>query len=228
MEAKDRLIVALDLQDRYDIHTLARRLIGEVGMVKVGLEAFTACGPDLVRELHNIGLKVFLDLKLHDIPRTAGAAAKRLGKLGVEMLTVHASGGGNMVRAVRNNVPPETKVIAVTVLTSLDSSMLHDMGFLNSVKHAAYRLAYNIRRAGADGLVCSTWELNSLRSLGGVRVVPGIRPAGPNADDQRRISSPAEAVREGADWIVVGRPILQAESPVAAARAIVHEIQQVE
>ena len=228
----ERLIIALDLPNRADVVAMARQLRGEVGMVKIGLEAFVAHGPDLVREIRDLGLDIFLDLKLHDIPRTAGAAAAQTARLGVRLLTVHAAGGEEMVRAVRQEASPDTQVIAVTVLTSLDDAAVHSLGFPQGTIAFSQRLGEVARQGGADGLVCSAHELAVLATLGGSRVVPGVRPSAgsstPPGDDQKRVATPTEAVRAGATWLVVGRPVLQAPNPVDAARAIVAELSRIE
>ncbi len=229
---RDRqLIVALDVPERTEVIRLGRLLAPHVAMLKVGLEAFVAFGPDLVRELLAEGAEVFLDLKLHDIPRTAGAAARSLRGLGVRLLTVHVAGGPAMVRAVRDSLPDSTHVIAVTVLTSLDDHEVRRLGFGDSARTMAMTLGELALAEGADGLVSSAHELAVLAHLGGLRVVPGIRPqmlsgasAKPQNDDQRRVATPREAIRAGASWIVVGRPVVAAPDPVAAVRAINDEI----
>lgn len=217
---RDHLIVALDLPERERIVELATQLREYVAMVKVGLEAYVAHGPDLVRALIDRGLEVFLDLKLHDIPRTAAAAARQASRLGVRLLTIHAAGGAEMIRAVREDAHAKTQVIAVTMLTSLDDSVVSQLGFRGSVAATARDLGALAMSSGADGLVCSTHELAALRGFGGVRVVPGVRPVGAEAGDQKRVATPQEAVSAGATWIVVGRPILFAPEPVAMAREI--------
>jgi orotidine-5'-phosphate decarboxylase len=226
MKPSERLIVALDLADRDRLVNLARQLRGRVGMVKIGLEAFVGFGADFVREIRDLGHEVFLDLKLHDIPNTVAGAARKASALGVRLLTVHAQGGAAMVKAARQEVGPETQIIAVTVLTSLDDAAVAALGAGLSVPKLAARLGQVAREAGADGLVCSAQELATLSGLGGTRVVPGIRPAGASAADQKRVATPAQAVRDGATWIVVGRPILEAPDPAAAAQGIVDEIAQ--
>lgn len=238
-EPFQRIIVALDIPDRQKSLDLAKSLSGKVGMLKVGLESFVAHGPDFVRELRDLGHAIFLDLKLHDIPRTAAAAAQQTASLGVQLLTIHAMGGAEMVRAVRDAASPNTQIIAVTVLTSFDEASLSAVGFDHGIASTATRLGQLARQAGADGLVCSAHELQALQSFGGVRVVPGVRPMSdtPPAqasalsaarvsantishDDQRRIATPQQAVRDGATWIVVGRPVLQAPDPVHAVASI--------
>ena len=220
MTARQHLIVALDLPDHEQLLTLAAKLRDEVAMVKIGLEAFVAHGPDLVHRLVDQGLEVFLDLKLHDIPRTAAAAARMASRMGVGLLTVHAGGGAAMVAAVREATSPRTRVIAVTVLTSLDDPALQSLGYRCGVTETATTLGGLALAAGADGLVCSAHELATLAPLPGLRVVPGVRPVGSDAGDQVRVATPREAVDAGADYIVVGRPILLAPDPIAAVRGI--------
>ena len=222
-----RVIVALDVPERDTTLDLARRLGPEAAMVKVGLEAFVGHGPDLVRAIVNTGTRVFLDLKIHDIPRTAAAAAKQARSLGVHMLTIHAAGGAEMVRAVRDALGGCVHIVAVTMLTSLDDNAARDIGFGQNVGLTAERLARLALGAGADGLVCSAHELERLSPLGGTRVVPGVRPAGASHGDQKRVASPADAMRAGASWLVVGRPILDAPDPLETLRSINKQIHQV-
>jgi orotidine-5'-phosphate decarboxylase len=224
MQARERLIVALDLPERKATVDLARRLAGHVAMVKVGLEPYTAHGPDLVRELIDSGLDVFLDLKAHDIPRTAAAAVREASRLGARLVTIHALGGPEMVRAACDGCSGKTEVIAVTLLTSMDAAACEAVGVGRDVAAGARRLGALALEHGAHGLVCSALELEALNDLGGSRVVPGIRPTGTAAGDQRRVATPAAAIAAGATWLVVGRPIVKADDPVAAARAIAGEI----
>ncbi|MEM6731429.1 MAG: orotidine-5'-phosphate decarboxylase [Myxococcota bacterium] len=218
--ADRRIIVALDVPERERTLELATALAPEVAMVKIGLESFIAHGPSLVTDLRDAGTEVFLDLKLHDIPRTVGAAAREASSLGARLLTVHAAGGGEMIRAARDAAGSETLIIAVTVLTSLDQNAVEQVGFVGTVEDTVFRLAELSLGAGANGLVSSALELPALSSLSGVRVVPGVRPKGSAAGDQKRVATPEDAVAAGATYLVVGRPIVQAADPVAAARAI--------
>ena len=215
---EQKIIVALDLPDRAAILALARRLCGEVGMVKVGLEAFVAHGPDLVRALADMGHKIFLDLKIHDIPRTAAAAVRQASALNVQMLTVHASGGAEMLRAACE--ASSAQIVAVTMLTSLDDAAARATGFAQGVAQTAYTMGALARQSGVAGLVCSAHELPQLSALGGSRVVPGVRADNAAADDQKRTATAAHAVQQGATWVVIGRPILQAPDPVVAVRQI--------
>jgi orotidine-5'-phosphate decarboxylase len=218
------VILALDVPERARTLELAKLLGPEVGMVKLGLESFVAHGPDLVRAVVGMGLPVFLDLKLHDIPRTAAAAAKMAVDLRVKLLTVHASGGAEMVRACREAVGDELQLIAVTVLTSLGDDDLAGVGFSGQAAAVAARLGKLAIDSGAHGLVCSALDLPALANIGGTRVVPGVRPTAGATHDQKRVATPAQAMQAGATWLVVGRPILEASDPVAAARAINAEL----
>ncbi len=229
-EAVARLAVALDTSSRDEALRLTGLLAGRVGTVKVGLEAFTAHGPALVREVRGLGMPVFLDLKLHDIPNTVERAARNAAGLGVTMLTVHASGGEAMLRAAVAGAataehPPI--VLAVTVLTSLDDVDLADLGVPGGAAGRVRAWAELARRTGCGGVVCSPHETAALRAaLGGgfLLVTPGVRPAGAAAADQRRVATPRDAVRAGADLLVVGRPITGAADPGAAADAILAEL----
>ncbi len=236
MKPHERILVALDTPDPAKAIALARALSGQVGGFKVGLEAFTANGPDLVGKILGAGLPVFLDLKLHDIPNTVAGAAASAARLGVSFLTVHALGGAAMVRAAADAsrdaataagfTPPV--VLAVTILTSHAESDLAALGLAGPASNAVVRLASLARDAGATGIVCSPLEVARVRAAfpGGTLVVPGIRPAGASTDDQARVATPASAVASGADRIVVGRPITGAADPVAAAGAIAREIEE--
>jgi len=229
MTACDRLIVALDVADAFAARAIARRLAGEVGMFKVGSQLFTAAGPSIVRELVADGQRVFLDLKFHDIPNTVAGAVAAAARLGVSLVTVHAAGGTAMIAAAAEAVRgTATRVLAITVLTSLDAAALNAIGIGGGVEAGVTRLARLAAKAGAHGVVASPHEARALRDArgGGFLVVtPGIRPAGTAMDDQARAATPASALAAGADYLVVGRPILAAPDPVAAARAIVLEME---
>jgi orotidine-5'-phosphate decarboxylase len=226
--ARDRLAFPLDGADLHDAGRWIDRLAPHVGVMKVGLELFVAAGPEAVRRAHASGAACFLDLKLHDIPATMAGAAARAAALGARYLTVHASAGSDALRAATKAVAgSETRVLAVTVLTSLDATALEAIG-LASPAIAAQRLARLAIDAGAHGLVCSAHEVASLRALSPSieLVVPGIRPSGTDAGDQKRVATPEAALDAGADVLVVGRPIRDAADPVAAARAIVATIER--
>jgi len=228
---RNPLIVALDLPDADRALALAARLAPVVGALKVGLELFTAAGPDIVRRLRAAGAAVFLDLKLHDIPHTVARAVEAAVRLDVQMLTVHTGGGRAMLAAAeqaaraeaqrRGQAPP--LVLGVTVLTSLDDAALAETGVASGAAAQVERLARLAVSAGLRGLVCSPLELPVLRAALPREiqlVTPGIRPPGTDAGDQRRTLGPREALAAGADWLVVGRPILAAPDPRAAAEQI--------
>lgn len=220
------VIVALDLPSRAELLATAKLVQPYVAMAKIGLEAFCAHGAGIVEDVRGLGLEVFLDLKLHDIPNTVGRAAEQLSALDVRLLTVHAQGGPDMVRAARDALPASTQVIAVTVLTSLDQSVLSELGVERPLASYAVQLGRKALAAGADGLVCSPHELHALQALGGIRVVPGVRPAAEaGGDDQRRVATPEQARAQGATWLVVGRPITQAPDPAVAARRIASSLE---
>ncbi len=231
-DPRSRLIVALDVPDRASAIKAVEQLSGHVGYFKVGLEIFAAEGPRLVQEIRDRGEKVFLDLKLHDIPNTVAGAVRSVCRLGVQMLTVHASGGPKMLAAACQEAksaaaPP--MILAVTALTSLSETDINGMGIPGAVEQWVERLAATAREAGVPGLVASSSELMMLhRKFGNALryIIPGIRPAGSATQDQSRVATPGQAIRDGADFIVVGRPIMQAPDPAQAADAIVKEIAQ--
>ena len=233
-DARARLAVALDLGTREAILDAVRVLVPEAGVFKLGLEAFVSEGPELVREIASRA-RVFLDLKLHDIPNTVARAAAAAVSTGASIVNCHAAGGREMMRAFgeegRNAAAkagfPGPSLIAVTVLTSLDAASLGAIGLAGTPREAAVRLAALARDAGLDGVVCSPEEIATIRAACGpdfLLVVPGVRPAGTEKGDQKRVATPGEAIRSGADLLVVGRPILAAPDRAAAARAIVAEI----
>ena len=224
MQATDRLIVAADLSSRDDILRLVDELHGTVGVFKIGLQAFIANGPALVREVVARGERVFLDLKIHDIPNTARHAVNEAASLGASMLTVHASGGPAMLRGCASE---STLILGVTILTSLDDEELARIGFTGAPLPNAVRLAKLAQESGLRGVVASPLEISAIREACGDAlkiVTPGIRPSGSDAGDQRRTLTPAEAIRAGADYIVVGRPITAARDRRAAAMGIVEEM----
>jgi orotidine-5'-phosphate decarboxylase len=224
---RDRICSALDFAGWAEAEPFARAIAPQVGMLKVGLELFAAEGPPVVRAAAALGRPVFLDLKLHDIPATVEGAARNAAATGASLLTVHASGGAEMVRAAVRGAGGRLRVLAVTVLTSLDGTALDAIGLAGPPEAAVVRLARLAVGAGAGGLVCSPQEVAAVRAAvgpGPLLVVPGVRPAGSARGDQARVATPAEAVRAGADVIVVGRPLRDAPDPVAAARAIAAEL----
>ncbi len=219
---KDRIIVALDTDSPEAAMEIVRSLSGEVGLFKVGMELFPRGGPDLVRRIRAEGYGVFLDLKFHDIPNTVAGAVRSAAALGVRFATVHASGGRAMLAAAAAAAAGTgTTILAVTVLTSLDDTDLSDVGFSLGAADAVLRLADLAAASGAGGIVCSAKEVASVRARLGKEVVlvtPGVRLPGGDMGDQKRVVTPSDAVRRGADFIVVGRPITQAADPAKAAR----------
>jgi len=229
-DPRQRLIVALDVPTA----AAAKKVVAAVGdsafCYKVGMQLYTAEGPPMVRDLISSGRRVFLDLKYHDIPNTVAAAVREAAHLGVSMLTVHASGGAKMLRAATQaaaSVNPELRVLAVTVLTSLDDDDLERLGVPGGVENQVLRLAKLALANGCHGVVASAREASKLRR--NVKddfliVTPGVRPAGTEPGDQARVATPAEAIAAGATHIVVGRPITEAADPAAAATAILGQI----
>jgi orotidine-5'-phosphate decarboxylase len=229
-EARSRLIVALDVATADAAFELVNRLEGSCRWFKVGLELFTAAGPRIVEQLAQQGHSVFLDLKFHDIPNTVAGAVRSCAGLGARMMTLHGLGGPSMLAAARAEVakladPPQ--LLVVTVLTSMDAAQLSAIGLAVSPALEAEQLARLVVEAGIRGLVCSPQEVAALRSItgpSGVLVVPGIRPAGAEIGDQKRVATPAETLSKGASYLVVGRPITQATDPTAAANQILSEM----
>lgn len=229
--AADRILCAADSPRLDEVLLLGELLAGEVGAIKLGSEFFTAHGPDGVRRVAEAGSRVFLDLKYHDIPNTVAGAVRAASALGCALATVHASGGAAMLRAAAEAAagagPGRPRLLAVTVLTSLDGDDLAAVGQAGPVEGQALRLARLAAENGMDGVVCSPREAAAIRSeLGGALalVVPGIRPDWAGLDDQKRVLTPAAAVAAGADHLVVGRPITAAADPAGAARRIADEI----
>ncbi|HEX4332618.1 MAG TPA: orotidine-5'-phosphate decarboxylase [Usitatibacter sp.] len=221
-----RIIVSLDVPDAESALTLASRLDPKLCRVKVGKELFVSAGPDVVARLQERGLEVFLDLKFHDIPNTVAGACRAAARLGVWMMNVHASGGETMLRAAREAVASVARpplLVAVTILTSISEDDLARVGYMGSMLENVERLARLARVCGLDGVVCSAQEAPMLRKATGedfVLVTPGIRLAGDSAHDQSRVVTPEEAVRLGADYLVVGRSITGARDPAAVLEAI--------
>jgi orotidine-5'-phosphate decarboxylase len=224
--AKDRLIVALDYPDAQDALALVDSLEDTVRWYKVGLELYLSGGNTVVQTLTRRGFSVFLDLKLHDIPNTVAGAVRAASHSGASLLTIHASGGPEMVEAAVNAaraVEAAPRILAVTLLTSIDQRQLIVTGVSGTPAEQVERLATMAIDAGADGLVCSAEESGALRRLLGpepLLVTPGIRPAGTAVGDQKRIATPEAALRSGASYLVVGRPITQAANPKAAVESI--------
>jgi len=231
---RDRLIFALDMNTRHDGLEMAKRLVDHVGVFKIGLELFSAEGPSMVRALIDLGAAVFLDLKLHDIPTTVERTALNASVMGVRFLTVHAAGGQRMLEAACRGAREgagtgreSAKILAVTVLTSMEESDLRDIGMEGPTNSAVERLALLADKATCFGVIASPREAAAVRAAcrpGFGIVTPGIRPAGSEPQDQARYETPASAIESGADYLVVGRPIRDAADPVKAAAAIVAEI----
>ena len=223
---KNPVFVALDTTSLDRARVLSQTLKPYVGGVKLGLEFYGANGPEGVRAIVSTGIPVFLDLKLHDIPNTVSGAMKALAPLGVAIVNVHASGGSAMMRAAADALRASgqrTKLIAVTVLTSLEDRDLPDVGLSGTALAQATRLAVLTETSGLDGVVCSPHEIAAVRAACGSEfliVTPGVRPAGGDLGDQKRVMTPREAVQAGADILVIGRPITAAPDPVEAAKAI--------
>lgn len=235
-DARKRLIFALDVDSFEEARGWVERLRGEVGAFKIGKQLFTRCGPEVVKMARDHGADVFLDLKYHDIPNTVAMAGVEALKLGVWMFNVHALGGAEMMAALVNQVdkvcPRGTKgrplLIAVTILTSSNDATLQALGIDRPVSEMVPRLARLAQQAGMDGVVASPQEVGLIRQACGrdfVVVTPGVRPADASLDDQKRVMTPGEALRAGADYLVIGRPISAAADPVAAADRIAAEMR---
>lgn len=223
-----RIIVALDFPDAKQALALADRLEQGSCRVKVGKELFTAAGPQVVEKLIGKGFEVFLDLKFHDIPSTVANACKAAAGLGVWMMNVHALGGRKMLSAARQAVPVGTaRVIAVTLLTSMERSDLNEIGLNGDPQDAVQRLALLANDCGLDGVVCSAQEAPRLRQIidgNFCLVTPGIRPIDASMDEQKRVTTPRQAIENGADYLVIGRPITQAADPISMLRRLNNEI----
>ena len=227
--ARSRLILALDVPTIDEASLLLDRLEGQVGVVKVGLELFTACGPQAVREVKQRGFEVFLDLKLHDIPNTVAGAVRSARSLGVSMLTLHTGGGKSMLQAAKEAAAGEIKLLGVTLLTSMGPSDLEEAAIAGTPEEVVEKRASLARAASLSGIVCSPKEIKEARKVVGdgmIIVTPGIRPAGAALGDQKRAATPASAVGDGSDYLVIGRPISAAPDPARAAAGIVREIQE--
>jgi len=231
-ERNERLIVALDVASLPEAASLARRLAPHVAAVKIGSQLFTAEGPRAVYAMRDLGLRVFLDLKFHDIPNTVAGAVAAARQSGVWMLNIHCSGGPAMMSEAAHAAAAASQrarplVLGVTVLTSLDEAGLKDaLGTARTLREQVQHLARQALAAGLDGVVASPHEIVDIRQACGpafLIVTPGVRPADGDQDDQRRVMTPGEAIRAGADYVVVGRPILRAKDPVDAARRIADE-----
>jgi len=232
-QAKRRIIVALDFDRLEEACRMARLLAGHVGMFKVGKQLFTAAGPEALRQLSSLGARIFLDLKYHDIPNTvAGAVRAAVQHPGVALVNVHALGGRAMMEAAVQAMPKgarRPKLLAVTILTSMDQKAMREVGIQGTPAARALRLAKLAWDCGIDGVVASSHEVRAIRKAcgPGFLIVPqGIRPAGASVHDQKRVATPGEAIRNGADYIGVGRAITQAKDPAAAAEAVAKEVAE--
>jgi orotidine-5'-phosphate decarboxylase len=237
IDPRERIIVALDVDSSEKANAVVEELRGDVGAFKIGLQLFTSAGPDLVRKLTSNGHRIFLDLKFHDIPNTVARAAVETAQLGVWMFNVHASGGGEMMERTVEEVSKvcesedlvRPKIIAVTVLTSSDNNSLREIGIESEVENQVVKLAQLTAKYGLDGVVASPRESSLIKqtvSSDFLVVTPGIRPASGTNDDQKRVMTAADAVANGSDYIVIGRPITEAANKREAAQAIVQEIAE--
>ncbi len=235
MNPKDRLIVALDVDSEEKAVELVEKLKNDVRFFKVGFELFSSCGPSIIKRIKETDSDIFLDLKFHDIPNTVSKAAVSVARLGVYMFNVHGLGGYEMMKKTAEDVEEEAqrlgiekpKVIAVTVLTSMDEDSLKKVGINESIKDEVLKLARMAKDAGLDGVVASSVEAKMIRKELGKEfliITPGVRPAGTAAQDQKRVATPGSAIKDGASFIVVGRPITEAKDPAAAAREIIKEM----
>ena len=229
--AKERLAVALDFTGEQEAIKLVDQLGQTCQWYKVGMELYYAAGNSIVQKLRDRGFNVFLDLKLHDIPNTVAGAVRSATQAGVSLLTIHASGGAAMMTAAADaaSAPNSPRLLAVTVLTSMDANELAGIGITASPADQVLRLAKLAKKSGINGMVCSPEEVALLRNETGpdtLLVIPGIRPAGADIGDQKRSATPAQAITQGASLLVVGRPITRATDPATAAQSILDEIEQ--
>ena len=231
IKAAEKLIVALDVKSLAEAKEIIRKLSPAVRIFKVGMGLFTLCGPDAVALVHDSGAKVFLDLKFHDIPNTVAHAVRSAAKLGVFMVNIHALGGSEMmmraVEAARES-EKKPKLLGVTVLTSMDQSSIGEIGIEKKIEEEVVSLARLGKESGLDGVIASPNETGLIRKNLGkdfIIVTPGIRPAGAEKGDQKRVMTPKAAVTAGADYIVVGRPIIETKDPLGAAKKIIKEME---
>ncbi len=235
-EARKKIIFALDVDSMAQVEQWATLLADKVGMFKIGKQLFTSCGPQVVRSVRERGGEVFLDLKYHDIPNTVAMATLAAARLGVTLCNLHALGGYEMMAATRSALDQEfspgerPKLLAVTILTSSTAETLKGVGINLPVPEMVVKLAMLAKSAGIDGVVASPLEVSLIREACGndfLIVTPGVRPSFASVDDQKRIMTPADAVKGGADYLVIGRPIAAAKDPVAACEAIIDEIMAI-
>ena len=226
-----KLILALDMPDSDSALKLLEKLRGTLEWVKIGMQMYYKNGGDFVKRVDEMGFKIFLDLKLYDIPNTVASAVKSLSNLPIGMLTLHAEGGSEMMRAARDAAresAPGLQLLAVTVLTSFNAEGLLETGISLSPKQQVENLACLAAKNGINGIVCSPLEIEALRNIlpqDTILVTPGIRPLGASSDEQKRIMTPALAAKTGSNYIVVGRPILKAENPVQTTKSIIDELR---
>ena len=227
IKPRDRLILALDFPTQAEALSLVKNLAGCVSFYKIGLQLYIAAGPDVVRAVAETGAKIFLDLKLHDIPNTVAKAVAAAGELGVQMLTVHLSGGSVMLNAAVAAKSPSLSLVGVTILTSATQETLRETGVPSPIQDQVLRLADLGKVAGLDGLITSPQEVRALRERLGNEiklVTPGVRPTWAEANDQQRFTTPSEALKAGADYLVIGRPITAAPNPSEAVERLLGEI----
>lgn len=238
MQAKDRIILALDVDTENQALSLVEQLSPTIGVFKVGMQLYNSCGPQIVEKIHEAGGKVFVDLKFHDIPNTVAAAGKVLTRLGCYMFNVHAAGGREMMSQLVKGVQEEAALkkinppltLAVTVLTSISQSQLENDMFITdkSVEDTVVTWAMMAQECGINGVVCSPQEITAIRNACGKDfkiVTPGIRPSWSAANDQKRITTPKDALTMGADYMVIGRPITAADNPKSASLRIIEELE---
>ena len=226
-EAADKIIVALDVATKKEAFDLVEQLRGAISFFKIGLQLYTAEGPEIVRAVRATGANVFLDLKLHDIPNTIRLAVESAAQLEIQMLTIHLFGGEAMIRAAVSAKPRDLLLLGVTVLTSVDEQTIRQIGIADKVENHVLRLAKLGVKNGIDGIVASSHEIGRLRREFGDKikiVVPGIRPAGSESADQKRVMTPREAIHAGADYLVIGRPIIAHSRPGEAVTKILQEL----
>jgi orotidine-5'-phosphate decarboxylase len=228
MSLAERIIVALDLGSREEVEVALENL-PKVRFVKVGMELFYSTGPDLIRVLKDRGLKVFLDLKVHDIPNTAAGAMRSLSRAGCDLLNLHCAGGLEMMERAREAIGKDTRLIGVTQLTSTNQSMLNnELGIPGTVEASVLNYAQLAKKAGLAGVVCSPLEVQAIKEVCGkdfLAITPGVRREGSSTQDQKRTMTPGEAIRAGSDYLVIGRPILASPDPHGAFLQILAEIE---
>ncbi len=239
MQARDRIVLALDVDTKEKAISLVRELAEYVGVFKVGMQLYNSVGPDIVKEINELSGKVFVDLKFHDIPNTVASAGRVMARLGCHMFNVHAAGGREMMQSLVKELKqesellgqPEPITLAVTVLTSINQEQLVQEMFIKDmqIKDLVVRWAIMAQECGINGVVCSPQEITAIRQACGPDfkiVTPGIRPAWSEANDQKRITTPRQALDMGADYMVIGRPIVKAADPAAAAQRIIDELEE--